>query len=42
MLQLPKPSRENELVERLRAILEMLKGSLQPGLVEKLDSSDSV
>ena len=34
MLHLLKYGRKNDLSERLRAILEMLKGSLQPGLVE--------
>ena len=34
MLHLLKYGRKNDLAERLRAILEMLKGSLQPGLVE--------
>ena len=34
MLHLLKYGRKSELVVRLRAILENLKGSLQPGLVE--------
>jgi len=34
MLHLLKYGRKSELVVRLRAILEKLKGSLQPGLVE--------
>jgi len=34
MLQLLKYGRKNELAERLRAILELLRGSLQPRLVE--------
>jgi len=34
MLQLLKYGRKSELAERLRAILELLRGSLQPRLVE--------
>jgi len=34
MFQVPKQGRENELVKRLRATLEMVKVVLQPRLVE--------